>query len=233
MPTSSSYDWKATRADIITSALRKIGALGDWETPTTEQIAVGASALQALVKAWQADGMPLWVIKEEVIPCTALATGKVNIGLGQFIPVAKPLRVLQAFLRRGDIDAPVSYYDKQSFNNLTNHGATGTPNIVTYQPLLDYGVLQCYPRPDAITQASTSLVIFYQAMFEDMDSQTNDLAFPSEWVEAVIYGLAVRLAPEYGLSINERQQLKMDAKEFKDVALGFGTEEGSLYIQPG
>jgi hypothetical protein len=66
-----------------------------------------------------------------------------------------------------------------------------------------------------------------------MDSDSNDLSLPPEWTEAVIYGLAVRLAPEYGLSINERQQLKMEAKEFKDTALGFGTEEGSLYIQPG
>jgi hypothetical protein len=70
-------------------------------------------------------------------------------------------------------------------------------------------------------------------MFEDMDTDSNDLGFPVEWTEAVIYGLAVRLAPEYGLSINERQQLKMEAKEFKDVALSFGTEEGSLFLQPG
>ena len=70
-------------------------------------------------------------------------------------------------------------------------------------------------------------------MFEDMDSDSNDLSLPPEWTEAVIYGLAVRLAPEYGLSINERQQLKMEAKEAKDLALSFGTEEGSLYIQPG
>lgn len=233
MATSGSYDWQATRADIIKSALRKIGALGDWETPTTEQTNVSAAALQALVKAWQADGMPVWVLKEQSINSTNLSGGTVNIGIGQTVNVAKPLKVFQAFLRRGDIDTPLDIWDRSNYNTLVNHGLTGTPSIVYYQPLLTYGVLKCYPKPDAATQAATSVVIQYQAMFEDMDSDSNDLSFPPEWTEAIIYGLAVRLAPEYGLSINERQQLKMEAKEIKDVALGFGTEEGSLFIQPG
>lgn len=233
MATSNSYDWKATRADIITGALRKIGALGDWETASNEKITAGAAALQPLIKAWQADGMPVWTIKEQVIGSTNLASGAVNIGLGQTVNIAKPLKVTQAMLRRGDIDSPLDIWDRHNYNTLVNHAITGTPTIVYYQPLLDYGVLKCYPRPDAATQAATSVVITYQAMFEDMDSDSNDLSLPPEWTEAVIYGLAVRLAPEYGLSINERQQLKMEAKEAKDLALSFGTEEGSLYIQPG
>jgi hypothetical protein len=233
MPTSNSYDWSATRADIIQGALRKIGALGDWETPTNEQVTVSAAALQALIKAWQADGMQVWVMKEQTIGSTNLASGSVNIGIGQTVNIAKPLKVTQAFLRRGDIDTPLDIWDRHNYNTLINHGITGTPTIVYYQPLVDYGVLKCYPRPDAATQAATSVVIHYQAMYDDMDSDSNTLALPPEWTEAVIYGLAVRLAPEYGLSINERQQLKLEAREFKEIALGFGTEEGSLYIQPG
>lgn len=233
MATSGSYDWQATRADIIKSALRKAGALGDWETPTAEQTAAAALALQALIKAYQADGMPVWVIKEQSIASSALSGGSVNIGLGQTVNIAKPLKVFQAFLRRDDIDTPIQVWDRQNYNTLTNHALTGTPNIIYYQPLLTYGVLKCYPRPDATAQADTSIVIHYQAMYEDMDSDSNDLGMPPEWTEAIIYALAVRLASEYGLSINERQQLKMEAKELKDTALGFGTEEGSFYIQPG
>jgi hypothetical protein len=232
MATSNSYDWSATRAEIIKSSLRKIGALGDWEDPTSNQITASALALQAMVKAWMADGMPLWVIKEQAIAMTALASGQVTIGLGQTVNVAKPLKVLQAFLRRGSVDTDLIVTDRFSFNKLILN-ITGTPNTVYYQPLNSTGVLSCYPLPDVATQAATSLVIHYQAMFEDMDTDSNDLGFPVEWTEAVIYGLAVRLAPEYGLSINERQQLKMEAKEFKDVALSFGTEEGSLFLQPG
>lgn len=233
MPTSNSYDWNATRGEIIKAAYRKIGALGDWEDPTTAQTTAAVLALQALVKAWQADGMPVWVIKEQAIPTSALASGEVTVGLGQTFNVAKPLKVIQAFLRRDQTEIPLKIENRQNFNFLTNHGITGTPTIIYYQPFIDYGVLSCYPKPDPVTQTTTSIRIHYQAMYEDMDSDSNNLGFPSEWVEAVIYGLAVRLAPEYSLSINERQQLKMEAKEIKDTALGFGTEEGSLFIQPG
>jgi hypothetical protein len=233
MATSGSYNWAATRADIIKSALRKIGALGDYESPSANQTTVAALALQAMVKAWQADGMPVWVIKEQGVLCSTLTSGSVTIGLGQAVNVAKPLKVIQAFLRTSGVDRPMSIYDRQSFNDLINNTITGVPNIIYYQPMIDTGILSCYPLPDAATQAASQIIIHYQAMFEDMDSDSNDLAFPAEWTEAVIYGLAVRLAPEYGLSINERQQLKMEAKEFKDAALSFGTEEGSLFFQPG
>lgn len=233
MATSGSYDWTATRADIIKSAYRKCGALGDYEDPTTEQTTAAALALQMLVKAWQVQGMPVWVIKQQSINCSSLASGTVNIGIGQTINVAKPLKVFQAFIRNDDIDSPLDIRDRWNFNTLTNHAITGTPNIIYYQPLLTYGTLSCYPLPDATAQADMSIVIHYQAMFEDMDSDSNDLAFPAEWAKAVTYQLAVDLAPEYGLSINERQQLKLEAKEIKEEALSYGTEEGSLFIQPG
>ena len=189
--------------------------------------------MQALVKAFQADGMPVWVMKEQAIPSTNLSSGQVNIGIGQTININKPLKVTQAFLRRSDVDSPLVIYDRHNFMALTNKALTGTPTIVYYQPLLSHGVLKCYPRPDASTQAATSVIIHYQGTYEDMDSDSNDLSFPPEWAEAIIYELAVRLSSEYGLSINERQQLKMEAKEIRDRALSFGTEEGSLFIQPG
>lgn len=233
MATSNSYDWQATRSDIIKAALRKIGALGDWEDPTENQITVAAAAFQPLVKAWQAHGMPVWAIKEQGIACSFLADGSVEIGIGAEVNVAKPLKVFQAFLRRADKDMPVQVYDRTNFNSLTNKTITGIPNIIYYQPLVNTGILRCYPRPDADTQANGTMIIHYQAMYEDMDTQSDDLGFPSEWSKAVIYQLAVDLAPEYGLSINERQLLKAEAKEAKDDALSFGTEEGSLFLQPG
>lgn len=233
MATSNSYDWKANRLEIIETALRKVGALGDWESATSEQVSKVAFALNALIKHLQTMGMPVWVIKSLEFDTSDLVTGTVNIGLGQTVDVAKPLKVFQAFLKRDDLERPLAVWDRTNFNSLTNKGIEGTPTLVYYQPMTNYGTLHIYPLPDSDVQANTTTIIHYQAMFEDMDSNTDDLAFPAEWVDAVIYQLAVRIAPEYGLSINERQQLKMEAKEILNEALGFGTEEGSLFIQPG
>lgn len=45
-----------------------------------------------------------------------------------------------------------------------------------------------------------------------------------------MYGLAVRLASEYGLPLDQRMLLTKEADKMKESALGFGTEEGSFFL---
>jgi hypothetical protein len=65
-----------------------------------------------------------------------------------------------------------------------------------------------------------------------MNASTDDLDFPPYWTEAIIYGLADRLAPEYGVPLQDRQVLSQQAERFHQTALMFGQEEGSLFFQP-
>jgi hypothetical protein len=48
----------------------------------------------------------------------------------------------------------------------------------------------------------------------------------------MIYGLADRLAPEYGVPLQDRQLLTQQAERFHQTALSFGMEEGSMFFQP-
>ena len=68
MSTSGSTDFSINRDALISRALRLIGVVAQGETPTTDQVSEAALALNSLVKAWQADGMPLWAIKQRVVP---------------------------------------------------------------------------------------------------------------------------------------------------------------------
>jgi hypothetical protein len=56
--------------------------------------------------------------------------------------------------------------------------------------------------------------------------------FPQEYYDCLKFGLADRIAPEHGLSIQERSDLSRRAKEMRLEALSFGTEEGSMFFQP-
>jgi len=96
MSTSGSTDFSVTRDDIIKRALRLLGVLAQGETPTTDQVTEAASALNGLVKAWQADGMPLWAIKSYNVPLTA-TVASYRIGVGQTIATPKPLKITQAY----------------------------------------------------------------------------------------------------------------------------------------
>lgn len=63
MATSGSTDFTVTRDNLITLAHQQVGLIGEGETPSANQTTEGSLLLNMLVKARQADGMPLWALK--------------------------------------------------------------------------------------------------------------------------------------------------------------------------
>lgn len=75
MATSGSIDFSVSRDDLIKTALQYIGAIGEGETPTTDQTSECAILLNMLVKARMVDGMPLWAVKTGyILPQTGITT---------------------------------------------------------------------------------------------------------------------------------------------------------------
>lgn len=217
---------------IVNAALRKIAALGDGQSPSATQLANGTQALNLMLKTLMTKGMPLWVISE--YDMTMTATHSYTFGIGQTINIPAPLKVLQAILvttsdgSTRDLEIKTHY----DYNLLSNQTSVGSPTGYWYQPLNQTGVLSLWPIPDSATIAQQTVKIVYQRPFYDMVSGADTLDFPQFWHEAIVYGLAWRLAPEFGLPLPDRQALKAEAQMLLDEALSFGTEEGSLFLQP-
>ena len=75
MALSNSYDFSTTRDTLITDALLYIGALGEGETPTSSSVTEAARMLNMLMKAWAADGMPVWALdRGYVLPITDVSS---------------------------------------------------------------------------------------------------------------------------------------------------------------
>lgn len=232
MTTSGSTNFSINRDELIAGAYRLAGVIAQGETPSTEQVDNASEALNMMVKAWEADGMPLWAIKQYAVTLTASAA-TYTIGEGQTVNTPKPLKVIQAYLHNtsDNTDIPMRILTRQEYNMLGNKTSTGNPIQVFYEPLVDTGVLHVFPVPDATVAAQFTITIVYQRPFEDFDTASDTPDFPQEWYEAVKYGLAVRMAAENTISLTMRQQLRAEAAEIKNEALSFGTEEGSIYIQ--
>ncbi len=231
MATSGSTDFSVSRDDIIKRALRILGVLAQGETPKTDQTTEAAVALNGLVKAWEADGMPLWAIKSFSVPLTS-GISTYQIGVGKTVNTPKPLKVIQAFNHNvsSNVDVPIRIITRQEYNILGNKTSTGNPIQVYYEPLSDYGILHVFPVPSTVEQSANVIVIYYQRPFEDFDISTDTPDFPQEWYDAITYGLATRLAPEYGLDMASRKTLWQEMSIIKQEALNFGLEEGSLYF---
>lgn len=225
MATSGSTDFNVTRDQVIAGALRLCGALGQGETPTATQVSEAAEALNMLVKAWQADGMPLWVIKNYTLTLVS--------GTNTYTISPKLLKVIQAFNHntQTNIDIPMRIVTRQEYNVLGNKTSSGNPIQVFSSPELTNTVVKVFPTPDSTSASQNQIVLVYQKQFDDLDSASDNLEFPNEWFEAVKYGLATRMAGEYGVSLDDRRQLLNEANMIKQEALSFGTEEGSFFFQ--
>jgi Asp-tRNA(Asn)/Glu-tRNA(Gln) amidotransferase A subunit family amidase len=233
LATSGSTDFSSSRDTIIKGALRKVGALAQGQTPATNDVNDAAEALNNLAKAWMADGMPLWKIATYDFALTN-DVNTYNIGLTKTLNTAKPQKILQAWIRETAtaLDTPLQIETLYDYNRLSNKTSNGRPIQLTYHPQRVDGNIYIYPTPDATIASGYRIFIRYQAPYEDFDAANNEPDFPQEWFQALIYGLAYTLAPEYGIPIQERNVLREDMLMFKAEALSGGSEEGSMFIQP-
>lgn len=230
MATSNSTDWTLNRDQAITAALRKLAVLPSGGTPSAAQISDCSDSLNAIIKAFQADGMPLWKINSQSFTVTS-GTSSYTVGPSQTVNCPKPLKILQAtWTPTGGTNSPLNIYNRYDFNDLPQGSTyTGDPVNLYYQPLRTSGTIRLWPTPN---NSTTSITFHYQSMYEDMDAAANDFDFPSEWMMAIIYNLAWAMAPEYGIPPTDRSILQKEAEYWHQYALTLGAEEGSIFFQP-
>lgn len=75
MATSGSFNFATSRDNLITDAHLYIGAIGEGESVAANGITEGARMLNMLMKAWAADGMPLWAMRRgTILPMTSVSS---------------------------------------------------------------------------------------------------------------------------------------------------------------
>lgn len=226
MASSGITAYTYTRDQIINAALRKLAVLGSGVSADSTQLSTGAEALNLLVLQYQALGMPLWSRK---VKTTTLVSGTSSYTLSS----PKPLKIFQAHFtdattsERRDIML-VPDYDFTLYPPL----ATGSVVSCTYQPKVGNGTLKVWPTPDSGMAVGSTLSLIYQAEFEVFTAGSETPDFPQEWYSALVYGLAVSLAPEYGISPQDISAVEKQAEKLLNTTLSMGMEDGSVYFSP-
>lgn len=232
MTTSNIYIYQLSRDDIIKSALRKLGVIAQGQSPSAEDTTNAAMALNTVIAMLRTKGLPLWARRSYVLPMTANKT-TYTFGVGQEIDTAYPVHLLQAIRKDANSGAPINMdiVPNYNFQSLPVQ-PSGPPIQVSYQPQVNSGVLSVWPTPDSYSQSNVTITLTYQVPFQYFNSSTDTLDMPEEWYLAVIYQLAVALAPEWGVPLPDRGELKQQAKTYLDAALENGQEDASVFIQP-
>jgi hypothetical protein len=226
MAASGIYAYQLTRNQLIESALRKLGVLAEGQTPSTQNYADGMMALNTVISQLRAVGMPLWARSEYTFTPT---TNTYTIGTGMTLSTPFPVKLLQAFRTDTGAKIPLEIVAREDFNILPT-SSNGSPIKINYQPFVNYGTISLWPTPASTNTATVTLV--YQRPYQYFTTSTETMDFPEEWYTAIIYHLAVRLAPEWGVPLPDRQMLMQEAKMYTEDAAMVGQEDGSFFVMP-
>ena len=226
MTTSLTYSYQLTRNEIIQSALRKLGVLAEGQTPSAQNYADGMMALNTVISQLRAVGMPLWARSEYTFTPT---TNTYTIGTGMTLSTPFPVKLLQAFRTDTGAKIPLEIVAREDFNILPT-SSNGSPIKINYQSFVNYGTVSLWPTPTSTNTATVTLV--YQRPYQYFTTSTETADFPEEWYNAIIYHLAVRLAPEWGVPLPDRQMLMQEAKMYTEDAAMVGQEDGSFFVMP-
>jgi hypothetical protein len=98
-----------------------------------------------------------------------------------------------------------------------------------YSPLLVNGRYYVWQTASSVNDY---VRITFERPIHDVDLTTNTLDIPVEWLECVIYNLAVRLADIYSVPAIKMQSVMAKAVYFLDEMKGHDEEIQDINIQP-
>lgn len=144
--------------------------------------------------------------------------------------IERPVRVFN--MRRGPYsgaEVPIDMVARDVYMNQPNKAASSTPTMSHYHPDIGAGKLYVWP----VSSTCNNVLRFtYQRTIEDIDAVTNTLDMPEEAVDALVYELAARLAPEYQLPLDKRAMLQAEAAELADDLEAFDEDDTSVFLVP-
>lgn len=232
MSTSGVTTNQLTQYQFIDAALRTLGVLALDQTPEATQYTNALVKLNGLVGELRVKGLQIFQRTTYTMTLTN-GTSSYNIGNGLTLNTPYPLHLLQAIRLDANSSTRVDMdiIANSNFNRLPSN-SSGVPIQINYQPKMNMGVVQLWPIPDSYSATNVTIQLTYLRPLEYFSSSTDTADFPEEWVSAIIYNLAVRLAPEYGIPLQDRSLLIKEAETYLKTAEDNSFEDGSIFFQP-
>lgn len=208
-----------TAQDIIKASMRKLGILEKSETPSNDELQDGLQALNVMIDEWGSQKLMGTATVRESFALTANKQSY-TIGIGGDFNTEVPYAIEYAFYRDiAGIDTTLDIVTREEFQSYADKSiVTARPLTLFFDPgatqqINQVGTINLYYTPDA--SSSYTLYIDSQKPFTEFSSLTAAVTFPASYVKALIYNLAIELAPEYEGVILPRlvEMLAVESKE--------------------
>lgn len=194
-----------TALGIIKSAMRKVGVLTKTENPSADEAQDGLEMLNDLLSSLSNDSMVIYARYSEDFTLSGV-DGSYTIGTGGDFNTARPVKIISAFIRSGDVDYPLDILSDEQYYSIAVKSTSDMPRGLNFSNDYPLGVIKLYPVPNANYQL---FILSEKQLSQFTINQTVDL--PAGWNRMLIYNLALEMFSEYGQPAT--QEVKMIADD--------------------
>jgi len=186
----------ATVQQIINASYNKIGLLIITSTKSDKALV----SLNNMLSSWSAEGLVVPYRTSESFP---LVVGKSSytIGASGEFNTVRPLEIISAYIRdSSNSDHPVAVtMTQQQYADIVDKTISTRPGRLYYDPQYALGKIYFESEPDTIE----TLYLTSEKAITEFASLTAAVVLPDYYKEALVYNLAIRLALDEEIEINQ------------------------------
>jgi hypothetical protein len=129
-----------------------------------------------------------------------------------------------------NIDIPINFMSYREYFDQPNKETPGTITMWSPDRQIDSYNIHVWPNPSDV---SYYVKLIISRKIQDIDTDADNFDLPQEWQQAIVFNLALRLAPIFGKAQGENfAEIKNQAAQYLLEAQNFDNELGSIYIKP-
>jgi hypothetical protein len=217
-----------TIQDILNGAFKELGVLATGETLPADMAQDARSKLNLMLGSWSIRNVSILVTIDESFSVVG-GTGSYTIGPSGVFNTARPLSILVATLEdENQIFTPLALIGEDQFLSYGDRAiVSGLPSHLYYERSQPLGRIFLYYIPDK----AYTLTLSTQKPFSSVTTLSEELVVDPVYLEAVIYNLAVRLAPGYG--VTPSPLVLGQAQELFDRLLVYSSPDMTIFPDVG
>lgn len=188
----------ATGRTIVKKALQKAGVLVKQEDPSPDEANDTLDALNNMLSSWSNDSMAIYARTWESFPLTS-GDGEYTIGSGADFNTTRPILIADAYTRMPPVDDTyMRIVSDEVYAGIDNKSIRGRPDVLNFDNAFPTAKIRLWPVPDV------GYTLYIQSE-KELTQFTLDtvVSLPAGWERALIYNLAVEIAPEYGQEVSQ------------------------------
>jgi hypothetical protein len=188
--------------EIVTRAMKIAGALGQNETPSSSEASDGLISLNDMLSSWDTDETYIFTIDSDVFNLTTGVT-TYTIGTGGDFNTDRPVIFDSVVANLNGISYPLKQLNAQDYADIAyKANSTGIPEFYYCDFAFPLATIYLYGAPSS----GLTLTIGKTQRLTQFADLTTQYQFPPGYNRLLNYGLAMEIAPDYGMTLTPEAQ---------------------------